>query len=659
MLSAQWVEIIPSALVIVAAFLVPGGVMSWAAGLRSWLAVAATPLLSVSVIALSAIAAPYIGMKWGLVPILLGTLCGVLLFLPLRFLKARSEKWEGPWWLFPLGVLFGGGTHLYFLLGALREVDAFSQTYDGAFHINLLARIQSTGSASSLTAGFSVPTNPAFYPAAWHDVASIPLVLGVGSVPMNANAMLIVMTGILWPVGIGLLTGALGRSWTLAGAGALLSCAFSQMPTHLTWFGVLYPNLFSYILVALVLVLLMQFLLHERGRSQILVGVITLVSMPGVAIAHPAALFTLAIMAMPLLTQSGIRAVVRRIRDIPTAICAGLTVATAFLALFVAGDLAILGNRSFYRMRFEVSFWEPVDHANNATMAFLHSSAGWTPSQGGPVIILLAALVFLGAIRALGEARAQWLALAHVLIGLLFIVAVSDQTPFRLYLTGLWYADINRLVAMVGLTQVPLAVLGVTTIVQAVKIAVSQWEAFPLRTGIAAASAVCMVIGINSATLDRNYGEIREMWAYDNTVTSTINLVTRSERALIERLDQHVAPDEVIFNNPWDGSVVVPALGHRNVLFPHLKIDGDPDAYHLAEYVNFAGKEAWICDTLQKRNIRWAIDFEGDYLWGRPDGAFHAGDWSLDRLIDDGGVRVVDQERRATLYEITACGPWE
>ncbi|QWW20282.1 hypothetical protein I6B53_04100 [Schaalia sp. 19OD2882] len=667
---ATWFQLLPAVGVVLAVLVLPGAAVALAAGARARILVAAAPLLSVLVLVLAAMGAEAVGVPWGLLP--LGALTLVLVgvaVLVRPVVNGRDPscgtgfrpRWDGPLWVAPAAVAVVALVHARLLTGAMGGPEHISQSYDGAFHLNLLEIIASTGRASVLHAGYSAVDAPGFYPAAWHDIASLPVLWGLASAPAATNAMVIVVTSVLWPTSMAVLAGSVARSHVAAAVGALASVSFMQMPNLLTWFGVLYPNLLATALLPLVLALLvMAFGRSDPGqRGMAVVG--ALLGLVTLGVSHPNVFFAALVLALPLFVQETVRVGVRWGRTPRECVLGALTGALCVSTAWVALDQATFLVPALARLRTSDRFWAATQTPLEALRDLVWGSAGDTADLAGVGAWVLAPLLLVGAVTALRDVRTLWVPLAHLFAGLLYVVGSSDSTPFKSYMVGLWYGDTKRLAALLGVTEVLLAALGVLGLARLVehllrrRLAELTWLKVPMRALPAALGVLVMVAGLTGAAVERSYALVRASWAWGYTDELGHGLLDEDELTLLRRLPTHVGPGETVLNNPWDGSVLAPTFAHRQVLFPHVVVDGDAEGKKLALSLAKAAQDPAICTVLDRRRIHFALDFGPAYFWGPYAGPDFPGEKALAELEASGGTEVVDEQGQARLLRLTVC----
>ena len=265
-----YAELAPLVFAAIIVLMVPGLLVSWAAGARGWVLAGSAGPVSVSVISVTAILTGFAGLPWGMVVVLAVSAVLAAAIFVLRRVLPRSLREHGA----PLpaaGSVHGrapGHGHrywadmliawfvvvvvflvLFWCLGQIfGNIENISQTFDNVFHLNAVRYIVDTGNASSLrVSGFTSSTGiGGFYPAAWHDVASLTQQLTGSTVPAAVNASNVAIAALVWPLSCLLLaTASFGRRRIVVVAAAAFSAGLGSFPYLMLDFGVLYPNLLS------------------------------------------------------------------------------------------------------------------------------------------------------------------------------------------------------------------------------------------------------------------------------------------------------------------------------------------------------------------------------------------------------------------------------
>ncbi len=251
-----WTSAVPDVLVCVGLFFVPGLLATYLGGLRGITAWATAPLVTVAVVAAVAVLGGWFGFRFGVWPVVVGTIvmallaAGLALLLRSRGVGRPPADPRG----YSLAVVIGAA--IAAVIGAVTFVsgiprpDAISETYDAIFHYNAIRYIEQTGKASPLTIGTLAQPGAkgSFYPDAWHAMAALLAELTGASIPVAATVTCLVIAVLVWPLSCLLLArhlfGAVGRRAAAAVViTGMVSSLFGAFPWMLTgaW-GILWPN---------------------------------------------------------------------------------------------------------------------------------------------------------------------------------------------------------------------------------------------------------------------------------------------------------------------------------------------------------------------------------------------------------------------------------
>jgi hypothetical protein len=328
-----YAELAPLVFAAILVLMVPGLLVSWAAGARGWVLAGSAGPVSVSVISVTAILTGFAGLPWGMVVVLaVSAVLAAVIFVLRRVLPASVREHGGP--LAAAGSVHGGASGhghrtwagiliawfavvvvflvLFWRLGQIfGGIENISQTFDNVFHLNAVRYIVDTGNASSLrVSGFTSSTGMGgFYPAAWHDVASLTQQLTGSTVPAAVNASNVAIAALVWPLSCLLLATAIfGRRRIVVVSAAAFSAGLGSFPYLMLDFGVLYPNLLSIALLPASIGLLALALRVARGLvlPTLSAWILALGSLPGVALAHPSTLLALLAWTLPAVVAAAV-----------------------------------------------------------------------------------------------------------------------------------------------------------------------------------------------------------------------------------------------------------------------------------------------------------------------------------------------------------------
>lgn len=667
----SWLAAVPAAVVAVLWCLVPGVVLLRVLGWRGAACWGGAPVVSVALVATTAVVVGRLGVPWGPVPVVGATaLCAAVLFAIRAVARRRTTTtdddvprgtWrerflrrgpDGPMARPALlaGLLVAVSIGWLTVVLAFGRVDAISPTYDAVHHYSAVAHVLGTGDGSSLTLGeITNPGRPTGYPAAWHDlVALVVLTTGV-TIPVASNLMAFAAAAVVWPLCCALLARQIaGPRADVLLVAPILATAFTAMPWLMMTWGVLWPNLLGLALVPAALTAVVGFATSWTSGaldrwSSLLLG---LASAPALALAHPNAVVSLLVLSLAPIAVAATGSAVRMARDRryvrAAAGPAGALVITAGVLWFLAWSPFLASVRSFD--------WPASMGAHEALVGVL-----WNGTNGRPPLYVISVLVLIGAVFALRQARTAWLVPAHLISAFLYVLAIAREGDVVTALTGAWYNDSYRLAAMIPITGVPLAAIGVTGMVAWL---VDAWahrsDRLPatadLRTittaAVAVAAAALVVasdgfrVGVHAFVVAGTY-QREATW-----------MLQPGQEEFLETAGHTVPPGTVVAANPWTGNALIYPLTGRETMFPHMSGNWTPDQKLIQQRLRDAAGDPSVCAAVRSTGLGYAIDGPVSYWpWDRRSQSFPG----LTDLGRAPGFEPVLSGGGSTLYRITAC----
>ena len=636
-----WIALALAVAVLAAVVVLPGLAISWLLGFRGLWLPGVSIAAGVSVISIAATAAPMVGMRWGLIPVLVVTvvLAGIA-FVARRFLW-RGQSLSGPR-LSRGGILAVGLAVLVIvaqLVLIIRTPDAISQTFDNIFHLNAIRFALDTGSASPLTVGQLTSSSSGglpFYPSAGHAVASLVVSLTGVTIPVASNAATIFFAAV-WPLSVVLLVRALFGSKTALIVGAMaVSVALPSFPILPLDYGVLFPFMMSVAQLGTALALLYTGIeIKGRARWAALIALVGIV--PGIVISHPGGFMALLAFGTLLLGWHFVRFVLH----------APSTAARVWASAGAAAYLLALGAAWFLlRPPAAARTWAPEGTAGQAIGEVITVS-GWH----GPINYVVAVAVIIGlciAVRRRGVADVAAV-LLFVGAGVLYVAVAGMTDPLlRDILTGPWYNNVPRLAALMPIGWIPLAALGIDASWGRIRSWMQHRQPSRLvRVAVAVLAALLLVVVpqftvMRSATAVAHFGYIR---GEDSP------LLSADEWTLLSRLDKETPADAVIIGNPWTGTALAYALADRRVLLPHTLTDITPEMTAILNGLNTATDDSKACRAVRDLDVTYVLDFGGPEI-NNGKVVFPG----LTKLSRSDNVELVDQQGKAKLYRIIGCG---
>ena len=663
----SWLATIPLLLFAVVLAFGPGYAMGWALRVPARLRVFYAPLLTFALVAVSAIVLGKTGIAWSLISfvsvavVLVAAAAGLMWLVGRRWPALASASWPGndvpvAWPV--VGAVLGGFLVLHMTEDMVYGPEAFSQSLDNSFHMNAIRWIQEHGDASSLTLGAVAAANqePTFYPAGWHDFVSLIYSTTGTSIATATIVTVLLASGILWPCSLVALSLSIPKLRRLqALAIPAMICGFAAFPGLLLRWGVLFPNLLGYALLpsfVALMVYLVQVMVRREYSASLSLGLASLVGLAGLALVHPNAVVSAAAFAVPLLL-AGVAQVLRSHELIARQKWVGSILLLAFLVGCVGAW------RVLRPAEFASNTWSPILTEGEALYQFLFlglENGNQLGDKFNPSY-LAGFLALWGAGYLLYKRRNLWLIASWVLIGYLWIVSASvPRGEFRLLMVAPWYTDHFRLAALVVFPSVILAGIGLGGFVEGLLTWVARRAPRPARLKVAtigmgvAIILVLVVAGLSSRV--PSVQETTQAVSREYRLTPTSVVLNQDEMNVINEIPKIVPKDDVIVNNPWDGSAYIYALADRHLTGYHFEFETSPKYSAIMHNLKDARTNPEVCREVNEYKAHWYVHLENQLNFG-PDAQKNYD--GLVAAIDTDVLTPVYSSGPMTLYRISAC----
>ncbi|AQY01118.1 MULTISPECIES: DUF6541 family protein [Microbacterium] len=642
----SWVSILPALIVTGALLFLPGLLLGFLLRLRGMRLLALAPALSVSLVAVAALAAPFVGIRWSILPVLILTaVAAVAAYFWSKHVGKpallRQSSNARQLVAVIVSIVVPALLIAFVLVRSMHDPEFFSQRYDNFFHLNAVQYVLDTGNASPLWLGsMTSPAGVPFYPSGWHAMVSIIVALSGASVPLASNAMIIVVAAVVWPIGaVFLVRELLGRNQILTVIAGALAAAFPAFPFLLLHYGVLYP-LFLGLAVAPAAIVVAWWLLRPGRvpRRQDWALLLVLV-VPGLGVAHPGALMAVVALTVPFVLARLLHQM--RTPGRPRLIGIGLLVA------YAAAGVVLL---QVVRPPASQIYWPIINTVPDSIGEVVAASVYGYPSSLG-----ITALMIIGAysvIRRGTYARWSILAMAVISAVLYIIVSASPYETLRFWFTAPWYNNPPRIAAFWAIGVLPLAALGGIVLVtwllrQRLLVPVRRFfERLPI---VLIAIVVIALVGVTQNAAIRQAAADIE-FTYELRPGGPI--LSPDELDLMEDLAELVPEDAVIAGDPWTGASFAYGVSGRRVLMPHLLMDLTDDAEAINTMLSTEGDSPEVCAALEDTGVGYVLDFSADGDFQENDGDYSG----LDDLDSSPYVELVEQRGDAKLFKIVSCG---
>jgi hypothetical protein len=715
-----WLPALAPALVATALLVVPGLIVNLGLGARGFDALGLAPLTSLGVLAIATLMVPAVVGRWSLaavaVSLVIVTLIAVLGRIAIAWWTGRgvpdrpdrpvpvlwrvllgyrpSERWWVPrrrttgW--FGAVVLTAGLVAANFVLG-VRDPNLPSQTIDAGFHYNAALSVIRSGFPDGIHLGASAGAAvTAWYPPLWADLTAMASSLTGVNVAIGASAVSWAIGGVIWPLSMVWLSSRIlphARLLTILAVG--LCCgAITLFPYLMLSYGVLWPNVLSYAALpaAIALTLMVLHLMprspHARddinssgvaadgatldaveaaavqrgvalgpGLSWWTILSVGFLGCVGLGFAHPSAVFALGIWAVIGAMMLSVRMIAssraqgsRQLRRSLLWLLLGWSVAAG---LWAAMSLAPQLNQVRHFK------WVALMTMNQAMGEGLTLSTVITKAHWAFGIATL-----WGFYRLLKVPRLRWLLVSYVFLVLLYMLDAGSSTWVAREMTGFFYNDAQRIAALIPMTAVPLAALGITSGADALGRFVGRISAEvfgrPLSSRRALGIACVAMMAVPAVTYS-NQGIGQGAAVLQDRYTNLNfknHMVTPDEEALYVKLATQIPAGETVLGSPFTGAQFSSIWSGHVVAIPHVTSNPPADVKLVStDFKSFTTDPA-VCAALKRLKVGAVID-DFDRFW--PTDARQADYSGLVDLYDTPGLTPIDYGASATIYRVGDC----
>lgn len=668
-------------LVALATVFIPGLAVGSLIGLRRKWLWAWAPAASVTIAAVTAIAAGKMGITWGFFPLLVATMLVLLVcwmgkfirrkFLPTsRHFPIYTSLHTSPTpknnWQVPVAFVAVFILATIWFAAVIKLPGAFAQTWDNSYHLNLAMMFTQNGNASTLSANL-VGTDPnGYYPAAWHGLVSLIASTCSRSVVVATNALTVVVAFLVWPLSIYTFTSEVTRNKVASTLAIPLSLAFPQFPLGFIGYGTLYPNLLGYTFIPLCSALLINCL--RKWPHQIIYKLcLTVVAVTAASVSHPNTIFVIAIFFVVITWWFTLRAILKRLasaqKNKVTQTLFVLGWSLLWFAIYVAWD------RFCYRIGFihamrgpEAYNFNPVSGTYRQAIKdlfLLTGGSGFTDSFQHSFWLLapLTVLVWAGVFIVAGSPRRWILFFTWVPLAFYYMVVAGMQhIGLRRYFVGVWYNDAPRVFAPLVFVAVPLAALGAAWLGRLAIRLVPEIFSSRQRMKLLSFYTVCLTLFACWGPLPlKSTGPwISSAFEIPMADARGTQLVDHDELKLFLDLHDYINEGETVLANPWEGGTFAWAIGERKTVFPKISADVyPPDLAVLAKTLD-PQLDPQVCKKINKENSRYLLELRNQYLWG-------GSGWNAEKqypaldAVDSVNSELVKQVGQAKLLRYQGC----
>src|SRR5665811_591088 len=263
-----------------------------------------------------------------------------------------------------------------------------------------------------------------------------------------------------------------------------------------------------------------------------------------------------------------------------------------------------------------------------------------------------------GFYRLLKVPRLRWLLMSHVYLVFLYMLCAGSSSWLARELTGFWYNDAQRVAALIPMTAVPLAALGITSAADAlgrfvgrVSADVFDRQLSPRRALGIACLAMLVVPAAIYPSQGLGHGAAVLQARYANANFSHL-LVTADEQSLYEKLATQIPAGETVLGSPFTGAQFSGIWSGHRVVIPHTGSNPTPDVLLVAQRFKSFTTDPQVCAALKRLKVGVVVD-DWDLFW--PTDERQSNFSSLVNLYRTPGLTPIGYGSSVTIYRVGDC----
>lgn len=573
--------------------------------------------------------------------------------------------------IYALFILVAAAITGFVFIESLDGANSFGLSFDNAYHLGRIRGMidwgnwSTIGSSIRLYYGVTDFVSPegvldqsslsGFYPSSFH-VSVAMIVSALGATPAVAtNAFLSVLLIFIFPSGMFFL----GKELFPGDRTALVSVGVTMMCFAAFQWWMIANALMAY-LSGMCLFPAVAGLFVYSVRSGLTVGahlrrlLLFFVCLACAAVAHPCVVFSLVVFLFPLCVKKVVclSRLTESIHSMRNRLLAGLGCVAVFCFVW-----ACLYNSSFMQGVIYAADRPAYLSFAQAFVNIADLNFRWGTAQ--PV---LAIVVLMGIIKCFLDKRNRWLVVSYASMAFLFFISVTQNGFLDYLFSGFWYTDHQRVAAYAALFAIPLAALGLSSIIQGAKRLAPLF--FENRGGALASCMACLVFLIavyfpsfyigGHGSFETAFSSVRHQLSEMYSEAST-DWYSSEEREFVEKVSA-ITNSEPIFNMPSDGSAFAYGQDGLNVFFRRHDLGFTSDSEFLRLNLANLATDEEVQRAVRDTGIKYVmlLDYRNQTK-GNVHFTYDPDKWvGVDSISDDTpGFEVVLAEDDMRLYKIT------
>lgn len=683
------------AFILLVAMMVPFALMSKFAGF-SWVAsICLAPVCGIALIAVSGVALCAINIRTGLTGMCLASyLFALILFCIIKQIRSSGacssilyvdskNSFISLAIFLSVAVLF----YLFFFVKPLDGPSSFIQFSDNASHLARIETMSKDGYFSTIKTGiepidFSLVTDAVndnhrgYYPAGFHILSALLVNTFSTSAVLAENVVLFFFLSIVYPLSFFIFYKVVFDRGELIAAGLLSMIVFMAFPLSLITYGPLFPTMASGVCLPCAAAF---FILAFECKGNVTFDtkplIIFFVACFALFALQPNTIFALAVLLLPYcchyLYIFGLDVSARLQRP-----ARRFLYPISFILFSVVVWSAAYASPMFHDV---VSFtWEKLLTPKGAILSVVDLSLRW----GFPQVVL-GAIVLVGFLKLCFDSSKRWLCVAYVLMAIIYIIGISTEGFWKHLLAGFWYTDPYRTAACVALFAIPIATVGIgylMSLIQSLLERAFYGRGQDVRTICIVFSRFAVLVicaffiaqdccqPFSNPVNQFQQAGVGETRALPAMLKILEGLNKPGEDALlnaeeIEFLSEvkTVVGNDIVLNNPYDGSVFAYPLNDINVYYKGFDVPVSEDNWLIKTHINRYSHDADLDASVEVTHARYLLLLDtANYIPVSEDAAwskyaiYPVGEWQgFENALKDGiQAELVLSKGKCCLYRV-------
>lgn len=587
-------------------------------------------------------------------------------------------------------IIFLSVAALFYLLFFIKPLDgpsSFIQFSDNASHLARIETMAKDGIFSTIKTGidpidFSLAADSVnnvhrgYYPAGFHILSALVVNSFGTSAVLAENVVLFFFLSFVYPLSFFIFYKVIFDRGELIAAGLLAMFVFMAFPLSLITYGPLFPTMASGICLPCAAALfILAFDCKGDVAFDVKPAIVFFVACFALFVLQPNTIFALAVLLLPYCchylyifgsdVSARLKKPARRyIYPILFILFTGIVWSSAYVSPLFHGVVSFT--------------WEKLLTPKEAILSVVDLSLRW----GFPQVVL-GVFVLVGFFRLCFDSNRRWLCVAYFLMITIYVVGISTEGFLKHFLAGFWYTDPYRTAACVALFAIPIASVGIGSMMSLVESFLKRVFCAKERevhsTTFALPCIVVLIICFLLIVQDRyqpfsnpvnqfqqnGVGESRALQAMHKNLellnkSGEDSLLNSDENEFLSEVKMVVGND-VVLNNPYDGSVFAYPLNDINVYYKGFDVPVSEDDRYIRAHINRCSYDTDLDAFVEAARIRYLllldtanyIPVSDDVAWSKY-AIYPVGEWQgFENALKDGvHAELVLSKGKCRLYRL-------